>query len=116
MGDCLGKYHPHGDSSVYDAMVRMAQSFNMSTPLVNGHGNFGSVDGDSAAAMRYTEARMTEAAMELLRDIDKDTVKFGLNFDDTLKEPEVLPRQVSKPACERLVRNSCGTGHQHTSA
>lgn len=91
VGDCLGKYHPHGDSSVYDAMVRMAQSFNMSTPLVNGHGNFGSVDGDSAAAMRYTEARMTEAAMELLRDIDKDTVKFGLNFDDTLKEPEVLP-------------------------
>ncbi len=91
VGDCLGKYHPHGDSSVYDAMVRMAQGFNMSAPLVNGHGNFGSVDGDSAAAMRYTEARMTEAAMELLRDIDKDTVKFGLNFDDTLKEPEVLP-------------------------
>lgn len=91
VGDCLGKYHPHGDSSVYDAMVRMAQPFNMRVPLVDGHGNFGSVDGDSAAAMRYTEARMTEAAMQQLRDIDKDTVPFMFNFDDTLKEPELLP-------------------------
>ena len=91
VGDCLGKYHPHGDTSVYDAMVRMAQDFNMSVPLVDGHGNFGSMDGDTAAAMRYTEARMTPAAMQLLRDIDKDTVKFGLNFDDTLKEPDLLP-------------------------
>lgn len=91
VGDCLGKYHPHGDSSVYDAMVRMAQGFNMRMPLVDGHGNFGSVDGDSAAAMRYTEARMTPLALELLRDIDKDTVKFSLNFDDTLKEPDLLP-------------------------
>ena len=91
VGDCLGKYHPHGDSSVYDAMVRMAQGFNMQMPLVDGHGNFGSVDGDSAAAMRYTEARMTPLAMELLRDIDKDTVGFSLNFDDTLKEPDLLP-------------------------
>ncbi|MCL2694720.1 MAG: DNA topoisomerase 4 subunit A [Clostridiales bacterium] len=91
VGDCLGKYHPHGDSSVYDAMVRMAQPFNMSLPLVDGHGNFGSMDGDTAAAMRYTEARMTPAAMLLLRDLDKDTVPFGWNFDDTLKEPEVLP-------------------------
>ncbi len=91
VGDCLGKYHPHGDSSVYDAMVRMAQDFNMRVPLVDGHGNFGSMDGDSAAAMRYTEARMTPAAMQLLRDIDKDTVKFSLNFDDTLREPELLP-------------------------
>lgn len=91
VGDCLGKYHPHGDSSVYDAMVRMAQNFNMRLPLVDGHGNFGSMDGDSAAAMRYTEARMTPAAMQLLRDIDKDTVKFSLNFDDTLKEPDLIP-------------------------
>ena len=91
VGDCLGKFHPHGDTSVYDAMVRMAQGFNMSAPLVDGHGNFGSVDGDPAAAMRYTEARMTPLALELLRDIDKDTVAFSLNFDDTLKEPDVLP-------------------------
>lgn len=91
VGDCMGKYHPHGDSSVYDAMVRMAQSFNMGKTLVNGHGNFGSVDGDPAAAMRYTEARMEPLALELLRDIDKETVSFSLNFDDSLKEPDVLP-------------------------
>ncbi|MDO4568108.1 MAG: DNA topoisomerase (ATP-hydrolyzing) [Clostridia bacterium] len=91
VGDCLGKYHPHGDSSVYEAMVRLAQPFNMSMTLVDGHGNFGSVDGDSAAAMRYTEARMTPLAMELLKDLDKDTVHFSLNFDDSLKEPDVLP-------------------------
>lgn len=91
VGDCLGKYHPHGDTSVYDAMVRLAQPFNMSAPLVDGHGNFGSVDGDSAAAMRYTEARMTPLAMEMLRDLEKDTVPFSLNFDDTMKEPDMLP-------------------------
>ncbi|HWP21575.1 MAG TPA: DNA topoisomerase (ATP-hydrolyzing) [Candidatus Cryosericum sp.] len=91
VGDCLGKYHPHGDSSVYDAMVRMAQPYNMCVPLVDGHGNFGSVDGDSAAAMRYTEARMTPAAMQLLRDIEKETVTYSFNFDDTLKEPDLLP-------------------------
>ena len=91
VGDCLGKYHPHGDTSVYDAMVRMAQDFNMQAPLVDGHGNFGSIDGDSAAAMRYTEARMAPLALELLRDLDKETVKFVLNFDDSLKEPDLLP-------------------------
>jgi len=91
VGDCMGKYHPHGDSSVYDAMVRMSQDFVLRAPLVDGHGNFGSVDGDSAAAMRYTEARMTPLSMELVRDLEKDTVRWGLNFDDTLKEPEVLP-------------------------
>lgn len=91
VGDCMGKYHPHGDSSVYDAMVRMSQNFVLRAPLIDGHGNFGSVDGDSAAAMRYTEARMTPLAMELLRDIEKDTVRWGLNFDDTLKEPDILP-------------------------
>ena len=91
VGDCLGKYHPHGDSSVYDAMVRMAQDFVMRAPLVNGHGNFGSMDGDSAAAMRYTEARLSPIAMELLIHIEKDTVPFSFNFDDTLKEPNLLP-------------------------
>ena len=91
VGDCMGKFHPHGDSSVYDAMVRMAQEFNMGKTLVDGHGNFGSVDGDPAAAMRYTEARMQPLALELLRDIDKETVDFSLNFDDSLKEPDILP-------------------------
>ncbi|HHT14909.1 MAG: DNA gyrase/topoisomerase IV subunit A [Christensenellales bacterium] len=91
VGDCLGKYHPHGDSSVYDALVRLAQPFSMRAPLVDGHGNFGSIDGDMAAAMRYTEARMTPLALEMLRDIHKDTVPFRLNFDDTLQEPDVLP-------------------------
>lgn len=91
VGDCLGKYHPHGDSSVYDALVRMAQPFSLRGTLVDGHGNFGSIDGDSAAAMRYTEARMSPLAMEMLRDLQKDTVPFRLNFDDTLKEPDVLP-------------------------
>lgn len=91
VGDALGKYHPHGDSSVYEALVRMGQPFNMRLPLVDGQGNFGSIDGDSAAAMRYTEARLKDAALQMLRDIEKDTVSFHLNFDDTLKEPDVLP-------------------------
>lgn len=91
VGDCLGKYHPHGDSSVYDALVRLAQDFSMRGKLVDGHGNFGSVDGDGAAAMRYTEARMAPLATEMLRDLEKNTVPFRLNFDDTLKEPDMLP-------------------------
>ncbi len=91
VGDVLGKYHPHGDSSVYDAMVRMAQDFSTRYILVEGHGNFGSIDGDSPAAMRYTEARMSRIAMEMLADINKDTVDFMPNFDETLKEPTVLP-------------------------
>lgn len=91
VGDCLGKYHPHGDTSVYDALVRLAQPFSMRAMLVDGHGNFGSIDGDAAAAMRYTEARMSPLALEMLRDIQKDTVPFRLNFDDTLKEPDLLP-------------------------
>ena len=90
-GDCMGKYHPHGDSSVYDALARMAQDFVMRGMLVDGHGNFGSIDGDSPAAMRYTEARLAPLAMELLQDIEKDTVSFRLNFDDTRKEPDMLP-------------------------
>ncbi len=94
VGEVLGKYHPHGDSSVYDTMVRMAQDWSLRYPLVDGQGNFGSVDGDSPAAMRYTEARLRKIAEELLSDIDKDTVDFSLNFDDTLQEPTVLPTRV----------------------
>lgn len=91
VGDVLAKYHPHGDSAVYDTMVRMAQDFAFRYPLVDGHGNFGSVDGDSAAAMRYTEARMSRLAMEMLQDINKDTVDYTLNYDESLQEPAVLP-------------------------
>ena len=91
VGEVIGKYHPHGDSAVYDTMVRMAQDFSMRTPLVDGHGNFGSIDGDSAAAMRYTESRLQQVAMELLRDLDKETVDFGPNYDESLQEPLVLP-------------------------
>ena len=94
VGDVLGKYHPHGDSAVYDALVRMAQDFSMRYPLVDGQGNFGSVDGDPAAAMRYTEVRMSRLASELLADIDKETVDFGPNFDDSEREPLVLPSRV----------------------
>ncbi len=91
VGDCMGRYHPHGDSSIYDAMVRMAQPHVMNVPLIIGQGNFGNIDGDSAAAMRYTEAKLSPMAVELLRDIDKDTVRFSNNFDDTTKEPDMLP-------------------------
>ena len=94
VGDVLGKYHPHGDSSVYDTMVRMAQDWSLRYPLVDGQGNFGSVDGDSPAAMRYTEARLKRAAEELLSDLDKDTVDFSPNFDDSLEEPTVLPTRI----------------------
>ena len=94
VGDVIGKYHPHGDTAVYDALVRMAQSFSMRIPAVDGQGNFGSVDGDNAAAMRYTEARMTVLAEELLKDLDKDTVDFIPNYDDSLREPDVLPARV----------------------
>ncbi len=91
VGDVIGKYHPHGDFAVYGTMVRLAQPFSMRVPLVDGHGNFGSIDGDSAAAMRYTEARLDKAAMELLRDLDKETVDFQPNYDESLEEPVVLP-------------------------
>src|SRR6059036_596531 len=91
VGDVIGKYHPHGDTAVYDTMVRMAQEFSMRYPLIDGQGNFGSVDGDSPAAMRYTEARLSRMAEEMLRDLEKNTVNFTANFDDTLKEPTVLP-------------------------
>lgn len=94
VGDVIGKYHPHGDTAVYDALVRMAQHFSMQAPLVDGQGNFGSVDGDSAAAMRYTEARMTKITEELLADLDKDTVDFVPNYDDSMSEPDVLPCRI----------------------
>ena len=94
VGDVIGKYHPHGDTAVYDALVRMAQDFSMRLELVDGQGNFGSVDGDKAAAMRYTEARMTQASEEMLRDLDKDTVDFIPNYDDSLKEPSILPTRL----------------------
>jgi DNA gyrase subunit A len=94
VGEVLGKYHPHGDTAVYESMVRMAQDFSMRYPLVDGHGNFGSVDGDSPAAMRYTEARLEQIAEELLIDIDRETVEFVDNFDSSLKEPSILPAKI----------------------
>ena len=97
VGDVLGKYHPHGDSSVYLAMVRLAQNWAMRYPLVDGQGNFGSIDGDSPAAMRYTEARLAKMGEEMMRDLDEDTVDFDPNFDNTLDEPQVLP--LAFPTC-----------------
>src|SRR3989339_825082 len=94
VGECLGKYHPHGDLAVYDALIRMVQDFSLRYPLLDGQGNFGSVDGDPAAAYRYTEARLTRVAVEMLADIDKNTVAFAPNFDDRLEEPTVLPSGV----------------------
>lgn len=91
VGDVMGKYHPHGDSSIYEAMVRMAQNFNYRYPLIDGHGNFGSIDGDSAAAMRYTEVRMSKIAMELIKEIDQNTIDFVDNYDGSEKEPVILP-------------------------
>ena len=94
VGDVLGKYHPHGDAAVYDAMVRLAQDFSMRYPLIDGQGNFGSIDGDPPAAYRYTEARLARIAIELLADIDKECVDFVPNFDDSQQEPTVLPARV----------------------
>src|SRR5574341_964319 len=94
VGEVLGKYHPHGDAAVYDAMARMAQDFSMRYPLIDGQGNFGSIDGDAPAAMRYTEARLAAIAEEMLGDIEKDTVDFIANFDDSLVEPAVLPARL----------------------
>src|SRR2546421_5494447 len=104
VGDVLGKYHPHGDVALYDTLVRMVQDFSLRYPLVDGQGNFGSVDGDSAAAYRYTEARLTRVAMTMLEDIDKNTVAFVPNFDDRLKEPTVLPGRLPN----LLVNGSAG--------
>ncbi|MFZ4786391.1 MAG: DNA gyrase subunit A, partial [Flavobacteriales bacterium] len=94
VGEVLGKFHPHGDSAVYETMVRMAQDWSLRYPMVDGQGNFGSMDGDNAAAMRYTEARLRKIAEELLEDLDKETVDFQANFDDSLEEPKVMPAKV----------------------
>ena len=110
VGEVMGKYHPHGDSSIYGTLVRMAQSWSMRYPLVDGQGNFGSVDGDSPAAMRYTEARLRRLSEDMLVDINKDTVDFQLNFDDTLKEPTVLPSRIPN----LLVNGSSGKCHGNT--
>src|SRR3989475_10584903 len=104
VGDVLGKYHPHGDSPVYDSLVRMVQDFSLRYPLIDGQGNFGSVDGDAAAAYRYTEARLTRVAMTMLEDIDKNTVAFVPNFEDRLREPTVLPGRLPN----LLVNGSAG--------
>ena len=94
VGEVMGKYHPHGDSAIYETMVKMAQDFSMRYPLIDGHGNFGSIDGDAAAAMRYTESRMARIAGEMLQDIEKDTVNWRANYDDTRQEPQVLPARI----------------------
>ena len=104
VGAVLGRYHPHGDASVYDAMVRMAQDFSLRYPLIDGHGNFGSIDGHPAAAYRYTEARMSKMSLDMLADIEKDTVDFVPNYDDRLKEPVVLPSRFP----DLLVNGSSG--------
>ena len=116
VGEVLGKYHPHGDTSVYDAMVRMAQEWSLRYPLVDGQGNFGSIDGDNPAAMRYTEARMAKIAEEMVADIDKDTVDFQLNFDDTLKEPNSNACQDPESAAERCFRYCCRNGYKYGSS
>ena len=114
VGEVLGKYHPHGDASIYDAMARMAQDFSMRYPLVDGQGNFGSIDGDPPAAMRYTEARLGKITDELLADIDKETVDFQDNFDGTLKEPVSSAVQSSEPAFEWFQRYRCRYGDQYS--
>ena len=116
VGDVLGKFHPHGDSSVYDAMVRLAQEWSMRYPLVDGQGNFGSMDGDSPAAMRYTEARMKKITDEVMADIEKETVDWTLNFDDTIPEPTVLPTQHPAADRQRRERHCRRHGHEHGAA
>ena len=113
VGEVMGKYHPHGDLSLYDALVRLAQDFSLRYPLVDGQGNFGSVDGDPPAAMRYTEARMTAIASELLADIDKDTVEFVENYDGITHAAVRAARQATEPAHQRLVGHRRGHGHEH---
>ena len=116
VGDVMGKYHPHGDTAIYDAMVRMAQDFSMRLPLISGQGNFGSMDGDPPAAMRYTEARLAPAAETLLADIDKDTVEFQANYDEREQEPTVLPAAYPQPAGQRRGRHRRRHGDQHPAA
>ncbi len=115
VGDVIGKYHPHGDMAVYDALVRMAQDFSLRYPLVDGQGNFGSVDGDPPAAMRYTEVRMARLAGELLADIEKETVDFIPNYDGSLNEPAILPGQVPQPVDQWFLGHCRRDGHQYPS-
>ena len=112
----MGKFHPHGDASIYDALVRMAQDFSLRYPLADGQGNWGSIDGDPAAAMRYTEVRMTRLAAEMLADIDKETVDWQPNYDDKELEPTVLPAQGAQPAHQRHDRHRRRHGDQHPAA
>jgi len=114
VGDVLGRYHPHGDASVYDAMVRLAQDFSMRYMLIDGHGNFGSVDGDPAAAYRYTEARLAKISNYMLADIEKNTVDFMPNFDDRLQEPTVLPAQIPALLINGSSRNCCRNGNKYS--
>ena len=116
VGEVMGKYHPHGDVAIYDALVRLAQDFSMRYPLVDGQGNFGSVDGDDAAAMRYTEARLTAIAAEMLADIDKETVDFVDNYDGTQKQPSVLPAKLPNLLVNGSTGIAVGHGHQHPAA
>ena len=116
VGDVMGNFHPHGDASIYDALVRMAQDFSIRYPLVDGHGNFGSVDGDSAAAMRYTECRLARIATEMLRDIDAETVDWTPNYDESREEPTVLPVALPQPAGQRQLGHRRRHGHQHPAA
>ncbi len=116
VGEVMGKYHPHGDSPIYDALVRLAQDFSMRYPLVDGHGNFGNIDGYSAAAMRYTEARLDRLATEMLRDIDQETVDFVPTYDGAKQEPVVLPARFPNLLGQRRLRNRGGHGDQHPAA
>lgn len=116
VGDVLGHYHPHGDTSVYDALVRLAQDFSMRAPLIDGHGNFGSIDGDPPAAYRYTEARMSRISEEMLRDIDKETVDWDPNFDESRREPARSPLPFSEPAGQWFVRHCGRHGDKHSAA
>ena len=116
VGDVMGSFHPHGDSAIYDTLVRLAQDFAQRYVLVDGQGNFGSIDYDPAAAMRYTEARLARLATEMLRDIDADTVDFGPNYDGSENEPLVLPSRYPEPARQRLGRHRRRHGHEHPAA
>ena len=116
VGEVMGNFHPHGDAAIYDTLVRLAQDFNMRAPLVDGQGNFGSMDGDPPAAMRYTEARLKALAEEMMADLEKETVDFVPNYDETTEEPTVLPAPVPEPARQRVGRHRRRHGDQHPAA
>ena len=116
VGEVMGNFHPHGDASIYDTLVRLAQDFNMRYPTVDGQGNFGSIDGDPPAAMRYTEARLKALADDMMADLDKETVDFTPNYDETTEEPTVLPAPFPEPARQRIGRHRRRHGHQRPAA